>query len=72
MFGFGHIGQFAIGFIQANSSTPTRIYKPVSRLMAGGFSVGRPAVVAVLGVDLLWDNDDFIVWDNDDNIGWEG
>ena len=48
------------------------VYPPVSRVLAGGFSTGRPAVVAVLGLDLLWDNGDFIVWDNDDNIGWEG
>ena len=47
------------------------VYKPVSRIIAGGFSSGRPAEVAVLGVDLIWDNGDYIVWDNDDNIAWE-
>ena len=71
MMGFGHIGQFALGFIHAGSVTPL-VYEPVSRVLAGGFSTGRPAVVAVLGLDMLWDDDQEIIWDNDDNIGWEG
>ena len=69
------IGADAIGFHAVgegiSASAAALVYEPVSRIIAGGFSVGRPAVVAVLGLDLLWDDGDFIVWDNDDNIGWE-
>jgi hypothetical protein len=50
-------------------STPL-VYEPVSRIMAGGFSTGRPAQVAVLGVDLEWDDESEMVWDNDDDMGW--
>ena len=70
MIGGDAIGFHAVGEGISASAAPL-VYEPVSRIIAGGFSVGRPAVVAVLGLDLLWDNDDFIVWDNDDNIGWE-
>lgn len=47
------------------------VYAPVSRIIAGGFSNGRPVEVAVLGLDLLWDDGDYIVWDDDQNIGME-
>jgi hypothetical protein len=66
--GFGALGEFALG--EAVDSTVTT-YEPVSRIMAGGWSNGRPAEVAVLGVDLLWDDEQEIIWDNDENIGWE-
>jgi len=69
MLGFGHIGQFALGFIAADSVTPL-VYKPVSRIVAGGFSTGRPAQVAELGVDLEWDDESEMIWDNDNNIDW--
>ncbi len=71
MIGGDAIGFHAVGEMITTSSTPL-VYEPVSRLMAGGFSTGRPAVVAVLGFDLLWDDEQEIIWDNDDNIGGEG
>jgi hypothetical protein len=46
-------------------------YQPVSRIMAGGWTNSRPAAVAVLGVDLLWDTEDIITWDDGTDIGWE-
>ena len=62
----------AIAAVDIADTEDALVYLPISRILAGGFSTGRPAVVAALGLDLLWDNGDFIVWDNDDNIGWEG
>lgn len=72
MLGFGHIGQHAIGFIVSDASTPL-VYKPVSRIVAGGWSNGRPVEVAVLGVDLIDDEDpeNYIVNDADEIIGTE-
>ncbi len=72
MLGFGHIGEFALGFIQSGFSAPL-VYEPVSRIMAGGWSNSRPVEVAVLGVDLIDDEDpyNFIVNDNDEIIGTE-
>jgi hypothetical protein len=46
-------------------------YQPVSRIMAGGWTNARPAAVAVLGVDLLWDTEDIITWDDGTDIGTE-
>lgn len=68
--GFGHIGQFAIGFIQDSASSPL-VLKKVSRIIAGGFSNGRPTEVAVLGLDLINDEGDYIINDNDEIIGTE-
>ncbi len=69
MFGFGHIGEFAIGQV-VTSLSAALVYEPVSRIVAGGFSSGRPAQVVRLGALLLWDNDDNIIWDNGDRINW--
>lgn len=69
--GFDGIGFHAIGEMITASAAPL-VYEPVSRIMAGGFSNMRPAELVVLGVDLLWDNeDDYITWDDGDIIGWE-
>ena len=70
MLGFGHIGEFAIGFILSGLSAPLT-YEPVSRIIAGGWSNSRPVEVAVLGVDLIWDTEDLMVWDDDTEIAWE-
>lgn len=70
MIGFDAIGFHAVGESISVSSTPL-VYEPVSRIIAGGFSNGRPVEVAVLGVDLIWDDGDFIIWDDGDNIAWE-
>ena len=70
MIGGDAIGFHAVGEGISASAAPL-VYEPVSRLMAGGFSVGRPAVVAVLGLDLINDEGDFIVNDNDEIIGTE-
>ena len=70
MLGFGHVGQYAIGFIQDSITAPV-VFEPVSRILAGGFSNTRPAAVAVLGVDLEWDSEDWIGWDDGSDIGWE-
>ncbi len=70
MLGFGHIGQFAIGFIQDGFPVPL-VYDPVSRILAGGFANTRPAAVAVLGSDLIDDEGNFIVSDDDYEIGTE-
>lgn len=66
---FDAIGLHAIG--ELITSSPALVYAPVSRLMAGGFSTGRPAVVAVLGLDLLNDAGDYITNDDDEIIGTE-
>ena len=53
------------------------IYNPVSKIQSGGWVNTRPAQVAELGVDLIWEGsivtDDFtyIIWDNGDRIAWE-
>ena len=69
MIGFDGIGFHAIGEMITNLSAPLT-FDPVSRIVAGGWSNGRPAEVAVLGAELLWDNDDFIVYDSGDHINW--
>ena len=69
MIGGDAIGFHAVGESLSASAAPL-VYEPVSRLMAGGFSVGRPATVAFLGAGLVWDNDDYIVYDNGDQIAW--
>lgn len=46
-------------------------YVPVSRIETGSGNTARAPELAVLGLDLLWDNGDFIGWDDDTNIGWE-
>ncbi len=69
MLGFGHIGEFAIGYIV--SIIPPLTYEPISRIIAGGFSSGRPTEVAVLGLDLIWDDEQIMTWDDDTEIGWE-
>ena len=70
MFGFGHIGEFAIGQVLSSPGSPL-IFEPISRIIAGGFSNGRPVEVAVLGVDLIWDDEQIMTWDDDTEIGWE-
>jgi hypothetical protein len=69
------IGQDAIGFHAVGEGITTSaaplVYEPVSRVMAGGFSNGRPVQVAVLGVDLIWDDEDSIIWDDEQDMGWE-
>jgi len=70
MIGSEAIGEVAIGEMSDGESTPL-VYEPVSRIIAGGFSNGRPAQVAVLGALLIWDNGDYIAWDNGDFISWE-
>lgn len=67
--GFDGIGFTAIG--ELGDSIPPLYYDPVSRLVSGGSMNTRPAQVAELGVDLLWDNGDYIIWDNGDRIAWE-
>lgn len=69
------IGQDAIGFHAfgegiMNLSTPL-VYEPVSRIMAGGFSNGRPAQVADLRIAILWDDGDAIFWDDGTAITWD-
>jgi hypothetical protein len=68
------IGQDAIGFHAVGEGITTSaaplVYEPVSRVMAGGFSNGRPVQVAVLGAYIVWDNGDYIVWDNGDYVAW--
>lgn len=68
------IGQDAIGFHAVgeslSASAAALVYEPVSRIIAGGFSNGRPVQVARLGALILWDNDDYIVWDNGNRINW--
>ena len=70
MIGFDGIGFHAIGEMITNLSAPLT-FDPVSRIVAGGWSNNRPAEVAVLGVDLLWDDEQFMIWDDDTEIGWE-
>lgn len=69
------IGQDAIGFHAVgegiSASAAPLVYEPISRIIAGGFSNGRPVQVAVLGVDLLWDDEQEMIWDDGQNIGWE-
>ena len=67
MFGFGAIGELVFGEMDGGDLT----YNPVSRVVAGGFINGRQPEVAVLGVDLIWDDESLIVWDDDSEIGWE-
>ena len=69
MMGFGALGEFALGQVEATLSILT--FEPVSRILAGGASNSRPPEVAVLGVDLIWDNESIMVWDDDTVIGWE-
>jgi hypothetical protein len=69
MIGFDGIGFHAIGEMITSLSAPLT-YEPVSRIVAGGWSNGRPVAVAVLGAELLWDNGDYIVYDNGDHINW--
>ena len=69
MIGFDGIGFHAVGEMITNLSAPLT-YEPVSRIVAGGWSNNRPAEVAVLGAELLWNNDDFIVYDSGDHINW--
>jgi hypothetical protein len=69
MIGFDGIGFHAIGEMITNLSAPL-VYEPVSRIVAGGWGNGRPVEVVVLGAELLWDNDDFIVYDSGDHINW--
>ncbi len=70
--GFDGIGFHAIGEMITGLSAPL-VYEPVSRIIAGGWSNSRPVEVAVLGVDLIDDEDpyNFIVNDNDEIIGTE-
>lgn len=69
------IGAEAIGVVGIGEGTDEEtmllIYEPVSRIIAGGFSNGRPVQVATLGALLVWDNGDYITWDNGDFISWE-
>ena len=69
MIGFDGIGFHAIGEMITNLSAPLT-FDPVSRIVAGGWSNNRPAEVAELGLDLIWDNGDYIVCDNGDRINW--
>jgi len=69
MLGGGALGEFALGEMGDSLSAPLT-FEPVSRIVAGGWSNGRPAEVAVLGAELLWDNGDFIVYDSGDHINW--
>lgn len=69
MMGFGHIGQFAIGFIHSGSVTPL-VFEPVSRIIAGGFNNERPVQVVFLGVEIMYDSEDIITYDNGDPIAW--
>ena len=62
MIGFDGIGFHAIGEMITNLSAPLT-FDPVSRIVAGGWSNNRPAEVAVLGVDLIWDDDTEIGWE---------
>lgn len=72
-----NIGHDAIGILivgggvaELNSWSPL-VYEPVSRIIAGGFSNGRPVEVAITGPELNWDNDTEMGWDTLDTIGWE-
>ena len=69
MIGFDGIGFHAISEMITNLSAPLTL-ESVSRIVAGGWDNGRPVEVAVLGAELLWDNDDFIVYDSGDHINW--
>lgn len=68
MLGSGALGEQALG--DAGESL-TVTYEPVSRIVAGGWSNSRPTEVAVLGVDLIWDDESIMIWDDDSPIGWE-
>ena len=68
--GLDAIGFHAIGEMITNLSAPLT-FEPVSRIVAGGWSNNRPAEVAVLGVDLIWDDEQLMIWDDDTEIGWE-
>lgn len=70
--GFDAIGLHAIGEMITSSSTPL-VYEPVSRIIAGGFSSGRPAQVATLTIIdyILWDDGDFMFWDDDTPIAFD-
>lgn len=70
MIGADAIGFHAVGESLSASAAPL-VYEPVSRIIAGGFSNGRPVQVAVLGWNLLWDDDSEMIWDSEDNIGGE-
>ncbi len=70
MIGFDAIGFAPITGPASNSSSTPLTFQPVSRIVAGGWSNSRPAAVAVLGAELLWDNGDNIFWDNGDYIIW--
>lgn len=59
----------AIAAISIAEADEMVIYGPVSKLQTGG-GTGSPSL-AEIGLDLLWDDGDFIAWDNGDIIGWE-
>ena len=67
--GFDGIGFHAIGEMITASSTPL-VYEPVSRILAGGFSNGRPVQVVYLGVEIMYDSEDVITYDSGDSIAW--
>lgn len=69
MIGGAAIGQHAVGEFIANSPAPL-YFEPVSRITSGG-TFQLPANVPVLGVDLIWDDEQDVIWDNESNIGLE-
>jgi hypothetical protein len=67
------IGGFPIaGAPIAASGQQIVVYAPVSRIIAGGFSNGRPAQVATLieAEVMMWDDGDVIMWDDGTAIAW--
>jgi hypothetical protein len=65
------IGGDAIAANALGGDDDTVVYSPVSRVIAGGFSSGRPTELAVLGIDLIWDDESIMTWDDGSEIGWE-
>jgi hypothetical protein len=69
--GYDVVGFAAVDGPTTSASSAALTLPTVSRIMAGGWSNARPAAVAVLGVDLLWDTEDIITWDDGTDIGTE-
>lgn len=66
--GFGHIGEFAIGFIETGAGSPLT-FEPVSRITSGG-TFQMPANVPVLESGVNWDDGTIILWDDGTPIVW--
>ena len=69
------IGDEAIAGIPiASDAEEDTSFPRLSRIMSGGTSNSRPAQVAILGIDMIWDGNntdwDYIIWDDGNVIAW--